>query len=386
MTSSHPDGGPPIGQEGSRDWQEELAASRREVADLHRELEETNLGLIALHAELEDARQAEARLAAIVQFSGDAMFSMTPDGAIQTWNPGAERLFGFSEVEIVGLPADILVPDELKDEFSAAMLRLQAGNRAVGFDTRRLRKDGTVVDVAVTLSAMRDAGGTLVGLSAVLRDVTDRLRAEAELAAARVTREVLAERDRMARDLHDRVIQRIFGAALTLQGAVSLAGHPDVAARIEAVIRELDLSIDEIRAVIFTLQRGPQDPASLRAEILDLVSDAAQGLGFTPTVSFSGPVDTVVPENVATQVLAVAREALSNMTRHARASAGEVKLSADSELVLEVTDNGQGIGATSRRSGLRNMRERAAALGGTFGLGSAGEAGTRLVWRVPLPR
>ncbi|HCU96175.1 MAG TPA: PAS domain S-box protein, partial [Actinobacteria bacterium] len=345
MTSSHPDGGPPIGQEGSRDWQEELAASRREVADLHRELEETNLGLIALHAELEDARQAEARLAAIVQFSGDAMFSMTPDGAIQTWNPGAERLFGFSEVEIVGLPAGILVPDELKDEFSAAMLRLQAGNRAVGFDTRRLRKDGTVVDVAVTLSAMRDAGGTLVGLSAVLRDVTGRLRAEAELAAARVTREVLAERDRMARDLHDRVIQRIFGAALTLQGAVSLAGHPDMAARIEAVIRELDMSIDEIRAAIFTLQRGPQDPASLRAEILDLVSDAAQGLGFTPTVSFSGPVDTVVPENVATQVLAVAREALSNMTRHARASAGEVKLSADSELVLEVTDNGQGIGA-----------------------------------------
>jgi PAS domain S-box-containing protein len=381
-----PHAGAPEPQSGASRWQAELAASRREIADLHRELEETNLGLIALHAELEDARQAEARLAAIVQSSDDAMFSMTPDGVIETWNPGAERLFGFTEAEIVGLPVHVLVPDELQEEFGESLRRLLAGERAVGYDTKRLRRDGSLVDVAVTLSAMRDVSGGLVGLSTVLRDVTDRLRAEAELADARAAREVLADRDRMARDLHDGVIQRIFGAALTLQGAASLTRHPDTAARIEAVIHELDVSIWEIRAAIFTLQRGPQDPASLRAEILDLVSNAAQGLGFSPTVSFAGPVDTVVPGDVATHVLAVAREALSNMTRHAHASAGEVRLSADSELVLEVTDNGQGMGATTRRSGLRNLRDRAAALGGTFDVSSEPGAGTRLAWRVPLPR
>lgn len=378
--------GAPEPQSVAGRWQAELAASRREIADLHRELEETNLGLIALHAELEDARQAEARLAAIVQSSDDAMFSMTPDGVIETWNPGAERLFGFTEAEIVGLPVHMLVPDELQEEFGESLRRLLAGERAVGYDTKRLHREGSLVDVAVTLSAMRDADGGLVGLSAVLRDVTDRLRTEAELADAQAAREVLADRDRMARDLHDRVIQRIFGAALTLQGAASMARHPDVAARIEAVIHELDVSIGEIRAAIFTLQRGPQDPASLRAEILDLVSNAAPGLGFSPTVSFSGPVDTVVPGVVATHVLAVAREALSNMTRHAHASAGEVRLSADSELVLEVTDNGQGMGTATRRSGLRNLRERAAALGGTFDVSSGPGAGTRLAWRVPLPR
>lgn len=384
--SGSPDGGPPMSQEGSRDWPAELAASRREVADLHRELEETNLGLIALHAELEDARQAEARLAAIVQSSDDAMFSMTPDGVIQTWNPGAERLFGFSEVEIVGDAADVLVPGDLADEFGEAVARLRTGARAAGFDTKRQRKDGTLVDVAVTLSAMRDPDGNLTGLSAVLRDVTGRLRAEAELAAARAAGEVLADRERMARDLHDRVIQRIFGAALMLQGSVSLASHPQLAARIEAVIHELDLSIAEIRAAIFTLQRAASDPVGLRAEVLDLVSGAAQGLGFTPTVSFFGPVDTVVPAGVAADVLAVAREALSNMTRHAHATAGEVKLSADSELTLEVIDNGRGMGETTRRSGLRNLRERAAALGGAFEVSSEPGAGTTLVWRVPLPR
>jgi PAS domain S-box-containing protein len=365
---------------------EQLAASRREIADLHRELEETNLGLIALHAELEDAKQAEARLAAIVQSSDDAMFSISPDGVIQTWNPGAQRLFGYSEPEIVGLPADTLVPGGLRDEFGEMLLRLQAGTRAVGFDTRGMRNDGTLVDVAVTVAAMRDATGVLVGFSTVLRDVTERLRTEAELAAARITREVLADRDRMARDLHDRVIQRIFGAALTLQGAASLAGHPGMAVRIEAVIHELDLSIEEIRSAIFTLQRGPQSPASLRAEILDLVANATQALGFAPTASFSGPVDTVVPDEVAAQVLAVAREALSNIARHAHASAAEITLSADRELVLEVTDNGRGMGGTTRRSGLRNLRDRAAALGGTFDLSGAANAGTTLVWRVPLPR
>lgn len=376
---------PPQGP-GPRSVAEELAASRREIADLHRELEETNLGLIALHAELEDAKQAEARLAAIVQSSDDAMFSISPGGVIQTWNPGARRLFGYDEMEIVGLPADTLVPGGLRDESGEVLVRLQAGTRAVGFDTKRMRKDGRLVDVAVTVSAMRDASGALVGFSTVLRDVTERLKTEAELAAARATREVLADRDRMARDLHDRVIQRIFGAALSLQGAASLAGNPHLTARIEAVIHELDSSIEEIRSAIFTLQRGPQDPASLRAEILDLATDAARSLGFSPTVSFTGPVDTVVPGDVAIQVVAVAREALSNMARHAHATAGEIKLSADSELVLEVTDNGRGMGETTRRSGLRNLRDRAAALGGTFDLISEVNAGTRLVWRVPLPR
>ena len=265
---------------------------------------------------------------------------------------------------MLGTRGGVLAACEI-DPVGQALVGLQAGQRAGGFDTKRLREDGTGVDVAVTVSAMRDAGGALVGLSTVLRDVTDRLRAEAELAAARAAREVLADRDRMARDLHDRVIQRIFGAALTLQGTVSLAAPPDMAARIEAVLGELDSSIEEIPASIFTLPRAPGDPVSVRAGLLGLVSNAAGGLGFIPTVSFSAPVDTVVPGGIATQVLAVAREALSNMTRHAHASAGEVGLTPRSEPVLLVSDNRGALGETTRRTRLRNLRGRAAGARGT---------------------
>lgn len=370
--------------EGARRQEAALAASREQISLLQQELEETNRGLIAMHGELEEARAAAARLAAIVQSADDAMFSMTPDGVIRTWNPGAERLFGYAAAEIVGRSGTVLVPDGMGEELSAALKRLRAGERAATYDSRRRRRDGSLVDVSVTLSAMRDTGGTLTGFAAVLHDITERLRTEAELGAARAQQEVLAERDRMARDLHDSVIQRLFAAGMALQGTASLRGGAEVAARVDAVVHELDISIREIREAIFTL-RTPRQPASLRAQVLELASAAERSLGFAPAVSFDGPVGTV-PADVAVQVTAVVREALSNVARHAQASAAEISLAAGPELVLVVSDNGCGLGAVTRTSGLRNMRERAQMLGGTFGVTGGAGAGTRLEWRVPLGR
>lgn len=363
----------------------DLAAAREQIACLHRELEETNRGLSAMHAELADARQAAGRLAAIVQSSDDAMFALTPDGVIQTWNPGAERLFGYQPEEITGRSARELVPDLPGGEFDGALARLRTGERAVEFDSRGQRKDGSPVDVAVTLSAMREAGGALAGLAAVVRDVTERLRAEAELVSARAQREVLAERDRMARDLHDSAIQRLFAAGMALQGAAALAGRGEMSARIDVVISELDTSIEEIREAIFTLRRGPRQPASVRAQVLALAAEAERPLGFSPSVSFGGPIDTV-PEGIAAQLVPVLREALSNVARHAGASAVEVTVSAGDGLLLRVTDNGCGVSAVARASGLRNMRERAQLLGGSFAVTGEPGGGTTIVWQVPLPR
>ncbi len=363
----------------------ELAACREQIAQLHQELAETSRGLIALHAELEAARQAEAQLAAIVHASDDAMFSMTPDGVVRTWNRGAERLFGYQAAEMVGRRGDVLVPTGLGEELAAALKRLRAGERAAGYDSRRRRKDGSLVDVAVALSAMRDPAGELTGFAAVLRDVTERLRTEAELAEARAQQEVLAERDRMARDLHDSVIQRLFAAGMALQGTAGLRSGAEVAARVDAVVQELDISIKEIREAIFTLRAGPRAPASLRAQILELAAGAERTLGFAPAVSFDGAVGSVRPDVVA-QVVAVVREALSNVARHAGASAAEITLTAGADLLLAVSDNGRGMGAVSRSSGLRNMRERALLLGGSFEVISEPGAGTRLHWRVPLSR
>jgi two-component system, NarL family, sensor histidine kinase DevS len=362
----------------------ELAASRQQAADLARELEETSRGLIAIHAELEDARQDAARLAAIVEWSDDAMFSMTLDAVVRTWNSGAERLLGYTAAEMVGQSATTLVPAELMDEFGVLLKLALAGELTGAHETRRLRKGGSAADVAVTCSAMRDASGEATGFSVVLRDITARLAAEAELAAARAQHDVLAERDRVARDLHDGVIQRVFAAGMSLQTAAGIARNPQASARIEKVIGDLDGVIDEIRRTIFTLRRPVRQQSGLRNEILALAEEASPALGFAPAVIFEGRSDDI-PDQIAGHVLAVCREALSNIARYARASAATVTLSTGSEVLLRITDNGRGLSEITRAGGrLSGMRERAETLGGTLLAASEPGAWTQLEWRVPL--
>ena len=361
----------------------ELASARQESADLAAELEETSRGLIALHTELDDARQAAARLAAIVEWSGDAMLALTADAVVTAWNPGAERLLGYSAAEITGISAATLFPGAGAGGLAVLLRQAAAGQDATGQETRALRKDGSDVDVAVTCSAMRDSGGAVAGYSVVLRDITARLAAEAELAAARAERTLLAERDRMARDLHDRVIQRIFAAGMSLQTAAGLARNRIAVTRIETVIGDLDTAIDELRETIFTLRHGTRPQAALRDAIIALADEAAPVLGFAPEVSFDGPA-TAIPSQTAGHVLAVCGEALSNIARHAGASAATVALGVGREIVLTVSDNGRGLGDITRSSGLRNMGDRAETLGGTFTVSSQPGAGTRLEWRVPL--
>jgi two-component system, NarL family, sensor histidine kinase DevS len=361
----------------------ELVTRRREVAELMGELEATNRGLIALHGELERAREAEAQLAAIVRSSDDAMYSMTLDRRISSWNPAAERLLGHRAADIIGSPVEILVPETARADLDRAIERLQAGEPAARYETWRRRADGSLVEVIVTLSSMCDPEGRMMGYSALLYDLTERRRTEEELAAVRASQEVFAERDRIARDLHDLAIQRLFAAGISLQGTQTLAPAP-VAERIDRVIDELDATISEIRSTIFTLQHGPQQAASLRARLLEQASKAAGGLGFAPRVVFSGPVDAAVPDQVAEHLLAVVREALSNVARHAGARSVEVSVDAADELVLRVVDDGRGLGPSTRRSGLGNMADRARELGGSFSATGEDGAGTRLEWRVPL--
>jgi PAS domain S-box-containing protein len=257
----------------------ELAEARRAVAEMA--------------GQLEEARQAAARLAAIVEWSDDAMFSMSPDAVIQTWNPGAERLLGYTAAEITGRHARTFLFRRHAEHLAGFLERMAAGEASPARDVPCVRKDGSVVDVAFTCSVIRDPDGTVTGFSVVLRDITARLAAEAEIAAARAEREVAAERDRMARDLHDRVIQRVFAAGLALQAAASLARNPQATARIEAVVHDLDTTIDELRETIFTLRRRQRADAGLRYSILAIVEQTAAALGFSPEVTFQGPVNKV---------------------------------------------------------------------------------------------
>ncbi|MGW7451856.1 GAF domain-containing protein [Streptomyces sp. NPDC054787] len=197
---------------------------------------------------------------------------------------------------------------------------------------------------------------------------------------------LLEERDRIARDLHDLAIQRLFATGMTLQSAVRLVRHEGAAERVGRAVDDLDETIKIIRSTIFGLRTKDRDAGSgLRARAARAVGEAATALGHPPRLSMEGLLDTDVPAYVADHAMAVLGELLSNAARHARATRVGVTLRASrAELELTVSDNGCGIPAQGRRSGLRNVRERAESLGGTFTLDSPEGGGSRLVWRAPL--
>ncbi|WP_434975896.1 GAF domain-containing protein [Streptomyces cyaneofuscatus] len=199
---------------------------------------------------------------------------------------------------------------------------------------------------------------------------------------------LLEDRDRIARDLHDLAIQRLFATGMTLQSTARLIEHTGAAERVSRAVDDLDETIKIIRSTIFGLRARDDGPASsLRARASRTVGDAVTSLGFPPRLSMEGLLDTDVPLDVAEHVVAALGELLSNAARHAHASRVEVSLKATAdEVLLTVSDNGRGIPEQSRRSGLDNLAERARRAGGAMELSTPDGGGSRLVWRAPLSR
>jgi signal transduction histidine kinase len=215
-----------------------------------------------------------------------------------------------------------------------------------------------------------------------------------ELAASRAEAQrasLYEDRDRIARDLHDLVIQRLYATGMSLEGTMPMITRPEVASRITNAVDAMDETIKEIRATIFDLQaRDTAHRPDLRTDIVSVVEDMTPLLGFAPSLRLGAGLGGEIRPEVAEQALTALREALSNAARHAAATRVDVTVDAgtDGVLSVEVTDNGTGIPADGKRSGLRNLASRAEKLGGELRLGPAhpGEPppGTRLEWRVPL--
>jgi signal transduction histidine kinase len=208
-----------------------------------------------------------------------------------------------------------------------------------------------------------------------------------ELEAARSDRQkmvVLEDRGRIARDLHDHVIQQLFGTGLELQSIAGALPMGQISDRIVQSVTNLDATISQIRTIIFALStQGDDARTSVRHWIIDLANEVAPALESIPAVSFAGPVDLIVTDALADDVIAVAREALINVVKHADASHTSVSLSVrDGQVLLEVVDDGRGFDGSERRSGVANLEHRAVSRGGELTLDS-GADGTRLLWRVP---
>ena len=193
------------------------------------------------------------------------------------------------------------------------------------------------------------------------------------------------DRDRVARDLHDTVIQTLYGAGLSLQGIAGAAQATDVADQVSAVATTIDDAIIQLRSTIYELGLTGGE-LGIRARIISLFRELTVVAGFEVHSSFCGPVDSAISEVIAEQLLATVREAVTNVGRHAQATQANVRLSAASEeCLLQVTDNGRGLGLRERTDGglgLNNMRRRAEKLHGSFEVRSQC-GGTVLTWRVP---
>nr|WP_307722926.1 GAF domain-containing protein [Gandjariella thermophila] len=252
----------------------------------------------------------------------------------------------------------LAVPMRAGEAISGVLLTLRKPG-APGFDEHELQVVSSFADQAAL--ALRDA----------------------ENQAARRELDVLADRDRIARDLHDHVIQRLFAIGLAMQGTHRRAKSPAVSQRLTDHIDQLHEVIQEIRTAIFDLQTA-QGSAGLRGRLQAVINELSADTPIRTTVRMSGPLD-VVPDALAEHAEAVVREAVSNAVRHAHAAELAVTVSVADDLVVEVVDDGIGIPDTVARSGLHNLSRRASDAGGSCTVRRGEQGGTRLLWSAPLP-
>ncbi len=283
----------------------------------------------------------------------------------------------------------LAVDDFATDERTAGVVREPMGHigPAVLFPL------GAAGDVRGVLTVGRRRGGMPFPeeTAAVVASFAVQAGIALELADRRSDAERLSlfeDRDRIARDLHDLVIQRLYATGMSLEGTVPMITRPETAARVKRAVDAMDETIKDIRLTIFALQsRGQDSQPNLREAIVAVVEEMTPLAGFAPSLRLGAKHHDRVRTEIAEDMLTALREALSNAARHAQAGRIDVSVDVDAEgfLIVRVTDDGVGIPPNGRRSGLRNLRLRAEKLGGELRLGPAGAdgAGTELVWRVP---
>lgn len=322
---------------------------------------------------------AAALAETLLDSSPDGLLLVAADGSIRLANRSAATIFGHAVDDLVGMSVDDLVPSERRHVHVRHRTHYVSNPtaRPMGTDLRLSAQhaSGNLFPVEISLSPVTFDGE--VQTIATVRDVTERQEVLARAA-------LLQDRERLARDLHDMVIQRLFAAGMSLQAVVALVDSAPARERMTAVVDELDTTIRELRAAIFQLGQ-PDHLRSLSSHLAQLVHARSQHLGFRPEVRIDGDIDDL-PDFVGEQLVATLTEALSNVARHASASSAEIDIVRDpGGVTLTVRDDGVGVsGDPKPRGGLSNMMWRATELGGQCSVAPRRPAGTELVWHVPI--
>lgn len=364
----------------------------------------------ARKAKLDDATR---RLGAIVESSSDAILSVTPDGFVTTWNAGAERIFGYTATEMVGRSILTLIPDHLHRDKAWLLATVRGAHDIHTYDAVRLTKDGRYIDVSVTVSPLKDAVGQFVGVSKVIRDISERKRAEvllkqahealeirvqertAELSAANHSLRILSnrlmqvqeeERSRLARDLHDEVGQLLTALKIDLQdiqhGEVRDSRFSPLTDSLELV----DRLLTQVRTLALDLRPSLLDDLGLVSALRWYANRQATRNGWTLSLAVEG-MEGRVPASIEVTCFRVAQEALTNIAKYARAKTINLALRRqDGEVTLVIQDDGVGFDVMQARRraldgksiGLLGMEERVRLAGGSLLISSVPGEGTRL--------
>lgn len=329
-----------------------------------------------------------ALLTHAVELAPDGVLIVDHAGVIVYANHSMHQLAGSDD--LVGTSVDQLVPDAVRPHHGD----LRAGYAdtpaqrpmGAGLELMLRRSDGVNLPVEISLSPFEH--GEQYVITAV-RDISDRLESSRRLLVANEQLMLVTERERIGRDLHDVVLQHLYGMGLSVQATVAGASEK-TASKLEIVIDDIDRIISEVRTIVFTLGTSGHRGA-LGQELADVVAQASRVLGFTPSLRLEGPVESVMSAEVRTEMVASMREALGNVARHAKASVAYVVIAVvDKSVMMSVTDNGVGPpndeATVLGGHGLTNLRSRAESFGGTCTLGhrdAAAGSGAVLSWSVP---
>lgn len=356
-------------------------------------------------SERKRAEEALARLAAIVDSSEDAIIGKTLDTTIISWNHGAEWIYGYTATEAIGQPIGMLLPPGSEDEVPAIMERIQRGEKVEHYETKRQRKDGTIIDVSVAVSPIKTPDGDVIGASAVVRDVTERKQAESaraqiarleqsqaahRLLLKRVFETQEQERRRIARELHDEAGQLMASLLVGLRALDDATAIDDAKAQSRRLREVAVKALDEVGRLARGLHSSVLDDHGLAVALERYVAEYST----THSIAVDLALDDTDTRNllpaVQLAVFRVVQEALTNVVKHSGATAIRVRVARSANgLKTTIADNGRGFEADAVNAhseahlGLQSMRERAAILGGTLRVRS-GARGTTIAVRVPL--